>query len=285
MLVGGIPYYLNQFQKNENFIQTINKTLFTKESIFYEEVDEILRLEFNSAGILTVKKILATLGISGRILNDIQRKTKLAIGTLSESLDKLIEYGIVFESRSFFQRQLEIKRGVKFKLKDFYLNTYFQIIKPNLNKIKRNTENELLINGIFKWPQSFYYVENFSGGSFENLVEYILISSEKRHEGIFKKFNLVNINFEMETHWDKEKQIDLIASSTEDKQMRLIECKWTSSIELIKSALLNLPKKAKLFDFEAAPLLAVVIPIKATGPILELANQQNIILITQEDLI
>lgn len=63
------------------------------------------------------------------------------------------------------------------------------------------------------------YVENFSGGAFENLVEYILMTSEKRHEGIFEKLNLVNINFEMETHWDKEKKINLIATSTEDKHL------------------------------------------------------------------
>jgi hypothetical protein len=285
MLVGGIPYYLNQFDKELNFIQNINKTLFTKESIFSEEVDEVLRLEFNSAGVRTIKKILATLGITGRVLNEIQKKSKVPVGTLMESLEKLVEYGLAFEFKPVFQKKLEIKRGSKYKIKDFYLNSYFQIIKPHLFEIKKNTENQLLVNQFFNWPQSFYYVENFTGGAFENLIEFILSSSEKRTENIFKKLNLRNINYEIETHWDSQKQIDLVLSETDDKQLRFIECKWTSSVELIKTVIKDLPQKAKLCPLdETPPLLAVAVPIKGTKTLLEYAKKYNVILITQEDL-
>ncbi len=284
MLIGGIPYYLNQLPKGENFIQTINSAFFTKESIFYEEIDEILRLEFNAAGLITIKKILNTLGIKGRGLNEILTKSKLAVGTVVESLEKLVEYGIVFEKKPLYSKSLEIKRGVKYQLKDFFINTYFQILKPNLRKIKLNTEGSLLINSIFKWPQSFYYVENFSGESFENLIEFILNSSESRHENIFKKLKLKNTTFIIEGHWDKQVQIDLIVTDTEDQQDRLLECKWTSSIEIIKEAIQQLPEKEKRLNLTKEPILSVVIPIKSTPTLEMLAKKNQVTLITQEDL-
>jgi predicted AAA+ superfamily ATPase len=65
MLLGGIPYYWNQLDFEKNFIQLLNQAFAESSTIFLEEVDEILRLEFNQAGVKTIKKILKTLGLRG----------------------------------------------------------------------------------------------------------------------------------------------------------------------------------------------------------------------------
>lgn len=285
MLIGGIPYYLNQIGNEKNFVQSLNQILFTNKSIFLEEVDEILRLEFNQAGLITIKKILATLGMRGKALHEIQHKTKLAPATLTEAINKLLEYSIVYEKKPALAKSLEIKRGVRYVMKDFYLNTYFQILRLNRNKIKNNISDELLINSIFNWPLSFYYVENFSGEGFENLVEYVLGSREQRKESIFKKLNLDNINFEIGTHWDKKNQIDIVLHECDDQQVRLIECKWTSSVALIKSAIPELVAKSQKLKLERKPILALIIPIKASKTLAAFSKKNGVVLISQSDLI
>lgn len=88
----------------------------------------------------------------------------------------------------------------------------------------------------------------------------------------------------VETHWDKQLQIDLVITETEDQQDRLLECKWTSSIDIIKAAIQSLPEKAKLLNLTKEPMLAIVIPIKSNPTLEKIANKNQVTLITQEDL-
>jgi uncharacterized protein len=47
MMTGGVPYYLCRVPKVTNFIRAVNETFFTRRTIFLEEIEEILDLEFN----------------------------------------------------------------------------------------------------------------------------------------------------------------------------------------------------------------------------------------------
>jgi hypothetical protein len=284
MLLGGIPYYWNQLDFEKNFIQLLNQAFAESSTIFLEEVDEILRLEFNQAGVKTIKKILKTLGLRGAPLVTIQKKTKLPTGTLADSIEKLCEYNLLFEKTPVYSKKtLEIRRGSKYVMKDFYLNSYFTLIKPNEIKIRRN-ENQLLINDMFRWPTSFYHIENFTGESFENLIEYILTSSRERHEGLFKKLELQNINFEVGTHWDKNMQIDLVLHRSDDQQDRWIECKWTNSLDLIRQQILDLEIKQIPTDHKISPKKFLAIPIVATKLLREFAEKHQVGLIEITDL-
>ena len=285
MFVGGVPYYLNQIDRDKNFYTSINEILFEPQSLFIEEVDEVLKLEFNKAGIITIKKILNSLGMRGRCFSDIQKRTKISNSTLSEAIEKLIEYNIIEEVKPAFANSKENSSGTKYLMRDFYLNTYFNLIKPNLAKINRNSDKNLIINSIFHWPRAFYYIENFTGEAFENFIIFLLRESVERKEPLFQKLGLRNINFDVGTHWDKERQLDIVIYNCQDMQNRILECKWTSSIQIITDAILQLRKKASdMKDLENS-LLGVVIPIMPSKALERIANENHVVLISQSDFL
>jgi AAA+ ATPase superfamily predicted ATPase len=222
MLTGGVPYYLNQMDHTKPFLHAINDAFFTKTSIFLSEVDEILSLEFNKQGQQTVKKILAALGTYGSTEALIGKKTKISKSTLHLVLEKLVTYQLISPKKAFGKNQKSNDSGTKYIINDSYLNTYFQLMDPIKGRIQQNSK-EL----IFQFSSQEYYIPEFTGPRFERLIEQVL-QEKNFHLPLFDKLDLRTPDFEIETYWDKEQQIDLIINSHQDRISRAIEIKWQS---------------------------------------------------------
>ncbi len=226
MMFGGIPYYLAHIREGLGFIHAINTAAFTENSVFLEEIDEILGLEFNKRGIVTIKKILATLGHRGTSWKSIATKTGIVPSTLTEVLERLVDYGIVYKFLPANKKPIKNEAGYRYAMKDFFMNFYFQVLEPLEARIKNNTHG-LLFPYECLVSHHGYYIPRFSGGAFELLIRYIL-ESKSLVENIFKKLQLVDENYTVETYWDTHTQIDLIVQHTKDRMVRIIECKWLS---------------------------------------------------------
>lgn len=123
MFLGGIPYYLEQFTEQDNFIRSVNDTIFTSKSIFLDEYKEVLNLDFNSAGLETVTGLLSFFNFAGKTKLQLQKLTSLPESNTRYFLNNLLDYEIIFARKdSFTKKSSEYK---KFYLKDFYLNFYF----------------------------------------------------------------------------------------------------------------------------------------------------------------
>lgn len=228
MMLGGIPYYLSQIDKNQGFIHAINSALFLQKSIFEDEVDEILSLEFNNRGIKTVKSILSVLGQDGTTQDLIQKKTGLSASSVSETLDKLIDYGLVFAKIAAHTRPTRHGAGVRYFMKDFFLNFYFQILSPLKQRISENTKGLLFPHACLASKKG-WYIPNFSGKAFELLVRSVLESPFLfKRALLFDKMQLRDHDYEVTTYWDKTTEVDLIVEHAHDRISRLIECKWVS---------------------------------------------------------
>jgi AAA+ ATPase superfamily predicted ATPase len=224
MMTGGVPYYLKQINPNKSFITAINDSFFCKDTIFLEEVDEVLRLDFNKQGIKTVKNILAAIGPVGAGQSTIIKKTKIPDSTVSEILMKLEDYNIVelvFPSGTAIKGN---RNGGKYLIKDFYLNTYFSLIAPLSMRIKKNSNSLLFANEYLKNNSSFY-IENYSGHMFEKIIRNVL-ELRNMNQNIFSKLELRDENYIITQYWDKENQIDLIVEHPRDRISRAIEIKW-----------------------------------------------------------
>lgn len=244
MMTGGVPYYLKQVDPNKSFIAAINDAFFCQDTIFLEEVDEVLRLEFNKQGIKTVKIILEAIGVSGAGQTTIVKKTKMADSTVSEILIKLEEYGVVdvlFPSGITGRGN---RSGAKYLIKDFYLNTYFLLLAPLKMKIQKNKKS-LMFSSEYLKNKSSYYIENYSGYMFEKIIRSVL-ELRGMKEGIFKKLDLRDENFIVNQYWDKENQIDLIVEHPKDRVSRAIEIKWLSDKKI---NLKNLYEQLDLKDY------------------------------------
>lgn len=226
MMLGGIPYYLSQLQTNLGFIHCINQAVFTQKSIFLEEVDEILSLDFNKAGKETIKKILASIGQKGTSQAKIVEKTGLSSSTISDAVEKLVDYQILFPKLPAHKKPSK-KVTYSYFMKDFFLNFYFQIIEPLQKRIEKN-QTGLLFPYSCLSSNTGYYIPNFSGEAFELLVRTILEERDIHQHSIFKKLNILDENYEVLTYWDQTSQIDLLVEHNKDRQLRLLECKWLS---------------------------------------------------------
>ena len=96
--LGGVPYYLNQIPSIKNFIKAINKAFFTQSTIFIDELDEILNLDFSKASRARIRRLLASLGQEGKTVANICRAIGISESSVRENIVKLVDYGLVFES-------------------------------------------------------------------------------------------------------------------------------------------------------------------------------------------
>ena len=285
MLLGGIPYYLQRIidqGSHREFMHCINDAVFTKESIFLEEIDELLGLEFNKRGTETVKRILASLGQDGKTQTEIQKITGIPKQTISDMLGLLVEYKLVFEKSPAHETKRNYS-GIRYFMKDFYLNFYFQVLLPNKYKIETNS-NGFVLGDIFE-RNSNYFIPNFSGKAFELLVRYIL---EQRIDLKLKIFNLLDLrswNYEVLAYWNKETQIDLLVEHKTDRLSRILECKWVGPDNRLFSQYLDelLSKKYEPpKTYTRKPVL--VISKKPTLENLKKAKDQGVTIVSLDDL-
>jgi len=226
MMTGGVAYYLNQIDEKKLFIHALNDAFFLKASIFLEECDEVLRLDFNKKASSNVRTILEAIGINGSTQAQIIKKTKIPDSTVFEIIGKLEEYSLIDHFYPHNQKKKANQSGGKYIIKDFYLNTYFSLLLPLKNKIKANQKSLLFANSCLKNTRGFY-IENYTGYMYERLVKEIL-NSRSLKEKIFSILGLKDEDFEISCYWDQENQIDLIVDHRHDRISRALEIKWAA---------------------------------------------------------
>lgn len=283
-ILGGIPYYWNQIDRSQNFIQAINKTCFTKGSIFLEEYVELLNLEFQKNGVQTISRILEHINGGGKTASTLAKDARLPDSTVGDLVEKLENYQLLFKKTPLFGKSKENSRGALYYLKDFYLNFYFRVLSKYKRRIQRNTKNDLLFSKVIEASPQGYYISNFTGPIFELIVQTILETSIDRNESIFRKLQLKNCDFEVGFHWDKKVQFDLIIYNASDRVLRFIECKWTRDREQIVNTIKTFSLRISLLNLDVPYQQALCLSHKPSVSITNIAEKENVILITPKDL-
>ena len=280
MMLGGVPYYLERLDPDLGFIHAINESIFTSKSIFLGEMDEILKLEFNSGGAKNVHKILSVLGQDGKTQKSIIEQAALSQSTVSGLLEKLVHYQIVFEKYPAHTPQ-KYQAGLRFYMKDFFMNFYFQVLYPLRNKILNNTSS-LLFSEVLRSKKGFY-IENFSGKAFELLLRFIL-DNRSLKERLFKKLLLKDPDYSIDTYWDEKTQIDLIVEHPQDRLSRIIECKWTTGVSPASTWIEEVNKK----NYQPPPSFKrknyLMLSQKVTSAYAARCKKSDIQVMTLEDL-
>jgi predicted AAA+ superfamily ATPase len=244
MMLGGVPYYLNQLPRNKGFIRAINETIFTSKTIFLSEVDEVLNVEFNKAGVVTVKKILSSLGILGGTFSQFSETLNLSSAGLFETLGKLVDYSILKEKALYPKGKLKRSRSFYF-YDDPYLLFYFSCLEKMRVRIEEN-EQELLFSDLIGSDKSLY-IANFSGRAFEIYIRNLLTTPSTPHQK--RLLDLIGIgdrDFEIYDSLNNENAGDFILVHRKLRTHFVIECKWTESLEVVKDGISQLTKFAPL---------------------------------------
>lgn len=120
-IVGGVPWYLEQFNPGITADDNIKQLAFEKNGLLVTEFDRIFHDLFNSKG-ATYRKILDDLKDGSRTLSEIRQSIEFArSGTLSQMMDHLVVAGfVVKQSLWSFKTAKPLKQSL-YRISDPYM--------------------------------------------------------------------------------------------------------------------------------------------------------------------
>lgn len=131
MMMGGIPFYLDQVRKGESVMQFVDRTCFAAEGMLVNEYEELFASLFsNSERHYKIVETLATVK-KGLVRDELLQKSGLATGgTFTETLEELLASGFV-EKQSPYKRE---KQGTLYRLADPFMIFHQQFMKGRSRK-------------------------------------------------------------------------------------------------------------------------------------------------------
>ena len=145
-IVGGVPWYLEQFNPRITADENIKQLSFEKNGLLVKEFDRIFNDLFNDKG-TTYKKILNHLKDGSKTLAEIRESIKFAhSGTLSQMMEHLIIAGFVTKQSLWSFKTAKALKQSLYRIADPYMRFYLKIIMPNLAAIADGEFNKIAIS-------------------------------------------------------------------------------------------------------------------------------------------
>lgn len=134
-IVGGVPWYLEQFNPAMTADDNIRQLAFEKNGLLFTEFDRIFHDLFSGKG-ATYKKILDSLKDGERTLSEIRRSIAFAhSGTLSQMMDHLVVAGFVAKQSLWAFKTLSPLKQSLYRISDPYMRFYLKVIEPNTGAV------------------------------------------------------------------------------------------------------------------------------------------------------
>lgn len=236
-ILGGIPYYLSQFDDSKSLKQNICSSILKRGAILYSEPEFLLRQELREPG--TYNTIIQAIASGKNAFNEIQQATLIEKGKLSVYLKILMELNIVsreFPVLSSEKEKQNAQRGL-YNLKDSFFKFWYRFVFPNISSLEFG-DWENIYDSVIE-PQ----FNEFASTTYEKTCIEWLRFQNQNHKlpFIFTKIG---------RWWDKNTEIDIIASNDDKSNLICAECKFHNSVvndtDLKKHLLKNLSSlKAK----------------------------------------
>lgn len=135
-IVGGVPWYLEQFHPTLTADDNIKQLAFEKNGLLVHEFDRIFHDLFNNKG-ATYKKILNSLKDGYKTLSEIRQNIEFAnSGTLSQMMEHLIVAGFVIKQSLWSFKTKEPLKQSLYRISDPYMRFYLKVIEPNISAIE-----------------------------------------------------------------------------------------------------------------------------------------------------
>jgi len=202
-MCGGVPYYLQKLDPDKSIEANIKQRILTKGEVLYNEPRVLLKEEFREPRTYTL--ILKYLSLGYNTHGKISSVTGIEKGNLSKYLSVLEDLHIIEHILSLGMR----KRGI-YEINDQYFKFWFRFVYPNMSDLEMGLVDEVYSK--IEGQLNTYY-----GREFERLV-----IEQVRLKEIPIPFSFT----EVRRWWHKDKEIDLVVSNTDTKEILFIECKW-----------------------------------------------------------
>jgi len=226
-ILGGIPHYLKQFNKNLSIEDNVKKNILRRGCTLYNEVEFLIKQELREPAVYNT--IIEAIALGNNSFNDILTKTQIEKSKLSVYLKNLIELYIVekeFPALSKDKAKSNASGG-SYVLTDNFFRFWYSFAFRNLTDLENDDADGVWENDIQD------LLHHFASKAFEQLsIEYMYaqnkaktlpfrISSASRYWGktnqiIDGKTRAVNL------------EIDILAPDNTKKKVIYGECKFTN---------------------------------------------------------
>ncbi len=215
-MLGGIPYYLEQFDDSLPLKDNIVRAIIRKGSILYTEPEFLLRQELREPA--TYNAIIQAIAYGKTKFNEIQDVTLIEKSKLSVYLKNLIELGFVcreFPVLCANASRQNRHRGV-YRLKDFFFRFWYAFVFPNLTLLEFG-DVETVYESIIKDR-----LDDFISYPFEDIcIDYLKCLNMKG--GLPFAFTQIG------RWWDDRTEIDAVAVDSHRLNYLSAECKFRRS--------------------------------------------------------
>ena len=240
MIFGGIPFYLNYFQRGFSLAQNVDALFFEQGAKLHPEFDRLFSSVFVNPEMMI--KIVRSLSAksTGLTRNEISRKTGISEGGgLTDALKALIVSDFVIKYTPF----AESRREALYKLTDPFCIFYLRFVEKRDTLPDRFWHENVVSQPIVSWR----------GFAFENVC-FCHIGQIKRALGI-SGISSTQSAWRNQAEGDRGTQIDLVISR-KDHIVDMCEMKFYSSV-------FSVDKKYDLLIRHRRSVLGTVIPKKS----------------------
>ncbi|MBI2996167.1 MAG: ATP-binding protein [Candidatus Melainabacteria bacterium] len=264
-ITGGIPAYLLQIEPDLSLRKNIERKIFSRTEFLHNEVEFILKEELREPK--NYFAILKALSFGKTKFSEVANETGLTKNVLTKYLNTLERLQLIEKETPVTEKIPEKSRKGIYKISDNFFKFYFQFIYPNKSYIE--LENYSEVNR--KLDESFNILES---QCYEKVCMELVLDFQDKFF-IFERIG---------RWWEKDNEIDIVATSSRTKEILFGEVKWSSK-QVGTNILEALKSKAKLVDWNINNRKEYYVLFGKSGftpSLIKQARKENVLLVHQD---
>lgn len=208
-VLGGIPRYAEEFDRNKSLPENISKAFLDKDAFLYKEAKFLLMEELQDFA--NYFSILKAVAFGKNTFNEISHFSGVASNKLFIYISKLIELNIIRRDIPVTLSKEKSTRVGNYVLKDYFFRFWFRYIYPNSSLIEIG-KPEIVLDII---QRDF---NNYLDTIFEDISSELLVNLSMNGKiPLFTKWG---------KWWRMDHEIDIVATNEATGDILFCDCKW-----------------------------------------------------------
>lgn len=214
-VTGGIPKYIESFSDSDDIFTGIENNILDSSGYLYEEPYFLLQQEVSELG--SYFSVLRAIAFGNSKLADMASAIGVKATDLTRTLKVLIDLDLIEREVPVTEKDPEKSKKGLYRIKDNYIRFWFTFIYPNQSDIERgNTEYVME-----KIKKSF--VRSHAAFIYEDVCREMLFWNKQ----IPHHFTKIG------RYWDKNTEIDIVATDEDENVILFGECKyWSNCVDV-----------------------------------------------------
>lgn len=234
--IGGTPHYLAQVDNEKNFEDNLLDLYFNISGYLYDEPTMLLKQELRAPAMYN--SIISAIAGGASRLNEISTKIGEERSKTIKYIETLINLRILHKEYPFGDDPAKSRKGI-YKISDNCYSFWYRYVFPERAAIEQGA-GKAVLNSIL--PD----INSYIGKPFEEICFQYMINKNNNGELPFV-FTRSGRWWGNNSKTKSQEEIDLVFSSSDDKNIIFTECKWRNNIKDV-SVLNDLIEKSTLFN-------------------------------------